>query len=304
MKKLLMITLGLAVALAPAMALEWMTDFAAAKAKAAAEGKAVLVDFTGSDWCGWCIRMKKDLFDKPAFEQYVADKFVLLEVDIPNNPKFDKAQLAANQALCEKYQVQGFPTVLVLTPEGEVAGGFSGYRATVEAAAKELDPALKVVRLLEEARKAEGEQRLKLLLEAYKTMPQEARESAVELRKEIATLDKEDASGVVREQKVREQMSALEREMRTAASPKEALEVVNKALSNCYEENRAELLRERFMLMLTSAETVEDVKTAGEAALEAARAIPGVTEDVLNQIKENFSRPELILERLKASHRR
>ena len=87
-KKPLCVAMLLAV-LAPAWAAEWMTDLEAAKAKAAAENKAVLVDFTGSDWCGWCIRLRKQVLDTPAFEAYARDKFVLMEVDVPQNPKFD-----------------------------------------------------------------------------------------------------------------------------------------------------------------------------------------------------------------------
>ncbi len=90
-----------AALLAPAFAAEWMTDFDAAKARAAAEGKPLLVDFTGSDWCSWCIRLKKEVFDKPAFAEYARDKFVLVEVDVPDNPKFDREQLERNRALCE-----------------------------------------------------------------------------------------------------------------------------------------------------------------------------------------------------------
>ena len=107
------------VALAPAWAAEWMTDLEAAKAKAAAENKAVLVDFIGSDWCGWCIRLRKQVLDTPAFEQYAKDKFVFMEVDVPRNPKFDKELRARNEKLCDQYGVDGFPTILVLTPQAE-----------------------------------------------------------------------------------------------------------------------------------------------------------------------------------------
>ena len=52
---------------APSFAAEWLTELPAAQAKAAAENKAILVDFTGSDWCGWCIRLRKNVFDTPEF---------------------------------------------------------------------------------------------------------------------------------------------------------------------------------------------------------------------------------------------
>ncbi len=60
---------------APALGAEWMTDFEAAKARAAAENKAILVNFTGSDWCGYCMRMKRNVLDKQEFLDYTRDKF-------------------------------------------------------------------------------------------------------------------------------------------------------------------------------------------------------------------------------------
>ena len=76
-------TVSLAAIIAPAMGAEWQTDFEAAKQQAAAENKAVLLNFTGSDWCGYCIRMKAAVLDTPEFAEYVKDKFVLVEVDLP-----------------------------------------------------------------------------------------------------------------------------------------------------------------------------------------------------------------------------
>ena len=67
----------------------WEVDFEAAKAKAAKEKKLLLVDFTGSDWCGWCIRLQDEVFLKDGFKSYAKDKFILVELDYPQKKQQD-----------------------------------------------------------------------------------------------------------------------------------------------------------------------------------------------------------------------
>ena len=99
---------------------DWMTDFAAAKIKAAAEQKPLLLDFTGSDWCGWCIKLDKEVFSQKAFKEFAADNLVLVELDFPRGEEQSEDLKAQNKALAEKYGIRGFPTILVLSPEGEL----------------------------------------------------------------------------------------------------------------------------------------------------------------------------------------
>ena len=99
---------------------EWMTDFAAAKIKAAAEQKPLLLDFTGSDWCGWCIKLDEEVFSQKAFKEFAADNLVLVELDFPRGKEQSEDLKAQNKALAEKYEIRGFPTILVLSPEGEL----------------------------------------------------------------------------------------------------------------------------------------------------------------------------------------
>lgn len=99
----------------------WMTDFEAAKAKAAAENKPLLLDFTGSDWCGWCIKLDKEVFSQDAFKAYAKDSLVLVEIDFPrDSSKLPKGVAEQNEALAQTYGVRGFPTILVLSPKGEL----------------------------------------------------------------------------------------------------------------------------------------------------------------------------------------
>lgn len=104
-----------------------MTDFEAAKAKAVAEQKPMLLDFTGSDWCGWCIKLDKEVFSQQAFQAYAADSLVLVELDFPRRKAQSDELKAQNEALAQKYNIRGFPTIVVLSPEGELLGR-TGYR--------------------------------------------------------------------------------------------------------------------------------------------------------------------------------
>lgn len=100
---------------------DWITDFEAAKAKAKAEDKPILVDFTGSDWCGWCIKLDKEVFTKASFTEYASENLVLLEIDFPSKKVKQSAELKAqNKAMAEKYGIKGFPTILLLDAEGKV----------------------------------------------------------------------------------------------------------------------------------------------------------------------------------------
>lgn len=98
----------------------WQTDYAAALKQAAAENKYVLVDFSGSDWCSWCIRLDREVFSKKEFIDYAAENLICVLVDFPRREQMSEEQKAANQALSERYSIEGFPTVLIVNPQGKV----------------------------------------------------------------------------------------------------------------------------------------------------------------------------------------
>jgi thioredoxin-related protein len=102
--------------------LKWYTDVDAALNVAQQEHKAVLLDFTGSDWCPWCVRLKHEIFDQPEFAEFAGDHLVLVELDFPRQKPISHEQSVANHALAEKYQISGFPTVIVLNNDGSTAG--------------------------------------------------------------------------------------------------------------------------------------------------------------------------------------
>ena len=296
-KKTLCALLMLAT-MAPAWAAEWMTDLEAAKAKAAAENKAVLIDFTGSDWCGWCIRLRKQVLDTPAFETYAKDKFVLLEVDLPQNPKFDAKLRARNEEICTQYGVSGFPTILVITPQGELAGGFSGFRQSVDAAAKPLDAALATAALLKQAETQQGAELLATLVQAYKSLPEELQGNAVALRDRIVALDPQDTTGIGRLARVEAQRKALSEQLQAAATPEAAMAGVDKALETAEPENKPAMLQVKFQILLMSARTVDEVKAAAAVGRQSFELNPKATPQDIQRFEASFAKPEQVLERL------
>jgi thioredoxin-related protein len=107
--------------------LTWSTDAAAAQLQAKAEKKLVLLDFTGSDWCPWCIKFDKEALSTDKFSDYAKTHLALVLVDFPNKKPQSDALKAANAALAKKYKVDGYPTYVVLDADGKEIGRQVGY---------------------------------------------------------------------------------------------------------------------------------------------------------------------------------
>jgi protein disulfide-isomerase len=116
----------LALLLSPALPvradLTWSTDFKKAQEQAKTDKKLILVDFTGSDWCGWCIRLNKEVFSQPEFKDYATKNLVLVEVDFPRAKPQSSTVVHQNEELAERFGIQGFPTIIVLDGEGKKVG--------------------------------------------------------------------------------------------------------------------------------------------------------------------------------------
>jgi len=100
----------------------WLTDLPKAQAQAKAENKLVLLNFTGSDWCPWCWKLRDEIFKTPEFQAYAKKNLVLVEVDFPRKTEISAEQKKANKALAAKFKIEGYPTVVVLTSTGATAG--------------------------------------------------------------------------------------------------------------------------------------------------------------------------------------
>lgn len=108
---------------APAIAAgQWTTDYSAALRQAKAEKKKVFLFFTGSDWCGWCMKFDKEILSTSDFKTYAGSSLLLVKLDFPRSTPQSAQLKAANQKLAQQYGIQGFPTVIVLNSEGKNVG--------------------------------------------------------------------------------------------------------------------------------------------------------------------------------------
>ena len=128
MKKLLVaVAIGCVWLQTQAADLNWSTDLPKAQAAAKADNKMVLMDFTGSDWCGWCKKFDKETLSTDKFADYAKAHLELVVVDFPREKPQSDALKAANKALGEKYGVDGYPTFVVLNSDGKEIGRQVGY---------------------------------------------------------------------------------------------------------------------------------------------------------------------------------
>jgi len=189
----------------------WTTNYEQAQKDAAKAGKSLLMDFSGSDWCGWCIRLDREVFSDDVFKKTVTKDFVLVLLDLPNDKSKIPAEVQAqNERLKGKYAIRGYPTVILADAKGRPyaqtgyqAGGPETYLAHLAelhktgtafakymklAAAPDLKP-LDKVRLLDKAVDAID---LPLLVAYYS-----------DITDQIMVLDKDNKAGVKRKYELR-----------------------------------------------------------------------------------------------------
>ncbi|MBP8115870.1 MAG: thioredoxin family protein [Chitinophagaceae bacterium] len=107
----------------------WENDFEQAKKKAETEHKYILLNFSGSDWCGPCIRLTKDVFESASFVTFSSGSLVLVNADFPRLKKnqLSKEQQKKNDKLADKYNSQGvFPLTLLLNEKGKIIKSWEG----------------------------------------------------------------------------------------------------------------------------------------------------------------------------------
>ena len=106
----------------------WLTDYDEALATAKKMNRPVLINFTGSDWCGWCIKLSDEVFSQDIFKKYAAENLVLLKLDFPRKIVQTPEMKAANETLAKKFGIEGFPTILLLDYTGKKLAR-TGYQA-------------------------------------------------------------------------------------------------------------------------------------------------------------------------------
>jgi len=120
--------------------LDWKSNLEEAVQIAKKENKAVLVNFTGSDWCIWCKRLSSEVFQQNEFKNYAEKNLVLVMLDFPRSIEQSQETKMYNNTLAQKYGIQGFPTILILNSKGELVaktgyqpGGPENYVKHIEA---------------------------------------------------------------------------------------------------------------------------------------------------------------------------
>ena len=106
----------------------WFDDYEAARKKARNENKQILVLFTGSDWCGFCIKLRKNVLDKTSFKSFARKNLVLVYADSPKHTKLSKHLVEQNKMLRRKLAGSsgGVPHTVIITPDEEILGNISG----------------------------------------------------------------------------------------------------------------------------------------------------------------------------------
>ena len=99
--------------------LNWTANLEKAIETAKAENKAVLVNFTGSDWCKWCFKLSDEVFSQDDFKEYADENLILVKLDFPRSISQSSETKAYNQSLAQQYGVQGFPTIIIFNSQGK-----------------------------------------------------------------------------------------------------------------------------------------------------------------------------------------
>jgi protein disulfide-isomerase len=105
----------------------WNQDYQKALAESQKSGKPLLIDFSGTDWCPWCMKLDREVFSQDAFKKYAKDNLTLLLVDFPRKKQLSPELRKQNEELAGKFKIEGFPTVVILNSKGETLG-VTGYQ--------------------------------------------------------------------------------------------------------------------------------------------------------------------------------
>lgn len=214
----------------------WTENFADAKARAAKEGKDLLIDFTGSDWCGWCIKLKDEVFKQEAFKNEAPKHFILVELDYPRKKEQSPEIKKQNEALKAEFGIKGYPTIFLADANGKPyartgykPGGPEKYLESLmslKTQKKESDAALAA------AEKASGPEKAKLLFTAAESLKKlGVGDSHTALLKQVVQADPENKSGVTG--KANAQLRSTDvLELAKSGKVDEALKTMNDHIAN------------------------------------------------------------------------
>lgn len=257
----------------------WMSDWAKAKAAATESKRDLLVNFTGSDWCGWCIKLKEEVFSKPEFTP-VSKDFVFVELDFPRKSKLSEETQKQNDALQKEFAVRGFPTIMLCDASGRpyartgyLPGGPGSY---VEQLGK-----LRKIResrdaAFAEAEKATGVEKAKLLAKAVSVLDADCLHPFYDTTlAEIARLDPDDATGIVKREKQLGEFKTLETALGSTRDLEGRLTLIDKFIADHKPEGE---LKQRVLFTKSGAYFSAEKKTEAAKYLDEIVAIDANSE--------------------------
>jgi thioredoxin-related protein len=185
----------------------WITNFETAKKQAMTEKKDLLLDFTGSDWCPPCMKLTKDVLSQKSFVTASSAKFVLVELDFPQEKELDAETTKQNESLQKKYNIEGYPTIVLCDASGKPYAQTGFQPGGPEKYLAHLDE-LQGIRVKRDAAFAKAEtakenaDKATALVEGLKTLEENLIESHYgDMLEQIVKLDPEDKSGFVKARK-------------------------------------------------------------------------------------------------------
>ena len=258
----------------------WVSDWAKAKAVAAESKRDLLVDFTGSDWCGWCIKLREEVFSKPEFET-VGKDFVFVEIDFPKDKsKLSEETQKQNAGLQTEFTVRGFPTIVLCDASGRpyartgyVPGGAASY---VEHLGKLRSVRAERDAAFTEAEKTTGVEKARLLAKGVSVLAADCLHPFYDSTlAEIAKLDPEDATGIVKREKQIGEFKQLETVLGGTRDLESRLSLIDKFIAEQKPEGE---LKQRVLFSKSGAYFSAENKGEAAALLDQIVAIDASSE--------------------------
>ena len=258
----------------------WLVSFEKAKEQAAKEGKPILMEFTGSDWCPPCKALHKNVLVKDVFKKEMPKHFILLKLD---NPK-DKSKQTEDEKeqykkLSKEYKVSGVPSIFLVDVGGKPFFKKVGYsNQPADAWVKDMVAKTEIPDALEDANAAKGLERAKLLDKALSLMGSDAANQRKEDINEIITLDAKNKAGlkakyesILVSTEIKDSLQAIMRGNR-GAKPEELIAKVDKLIKE--KAPKGEVLQEVLFMKSNLYFRAKDMKKAEALLREAMKIAP------------------------------
>ena len=271
----------------------WSSDYAASTKLAAESKKDLLIDFTGSDWCGWCIKLNDEVFKHDAFKEGVKDSFVLVELDYPKDKSIlsEKTQ-AQNAELGKKYSVQGYPTILLCDAQGRPYAGTGYQEGGPEKYVKHLNELRgkkdKRDKAFAAAQEAEGVDKAKALVAALEAMALQDEMVTTfygDIAEQIKAADPKDETGFGKKAAGKQRLADFQAKLQGLAQKKDmdgAIALVNETLEEggFGQEETLQMMMTRAVIFAQQ-EKLDEAVEAVDAAIKfgpESPLIPGIKD--------------------------